>query len=121
MPVIFQPENIQKILEGKKTQTRRLGKYQLKVGRVYGIKDRWFAKATAYVRITRRFKQRLGDISTEDLQKEGYRNIWEFQAAWIRMHKHWNPDAIVTVYEFKLDEGNGRIQARLSENLRMPL
>jgi len=116
MPLTFKSDNIKKILNGTKTQTRRRGKHQLKLGHVYGIKANWFKKAAAYVRITRKFKERLGDISGEDIQKEGYRNIWEYKAEWIKLHGHWDPDIIVTAYEFELEKGNGRRQTRINNH-----
>jgi hypothetical protein len=93
---------LQKILAGEKTQTRRLHRKGWKVGRVYGLRSRRFEKAQHHIIITRRFKQRLGDISIKDVQKEGFRTLEQFQAAWVRIHGGWNPDKIVTAYEFKL-------------------
>ena len=106
--MFFKKWHIELILSGRKTQTRRLpGKsanYQ--VGRVYGIRDRWFSKPEAHILITHKFRQRLGDISLEDVGKEGYSSLEEFQRAWEEAHGpgSWNPDLIVTVYEFKLKE-----------------
>lgn len=102
--MLFKKKHIEIILKGEKTQTRRLpGKSaNYKVGHVYSIRDRWFSKAQGYILITRRFRQRLGDISAGDIKKEGYRNIWEFQVAWQRIHGSWNPNDIVTCYEFKV-------------------
>ena len=63
-----------------------------------------------HIIIIRKFKQRLGDISLEDVGKEGYSSIEEFQRAWEEVHGlgGWNPDLIVTVYEFKLEERRKR-------------
>ena len=116
MPITFKADNIKKILEGEKTQTRRKSKNEFKLGHVYGIKANWFRKAAAYVRITRKFKQRLSDISMEDIQKEGYRNILDLRAVWIKLHGHWDPDIIVTAYEFELLKSNGRRQTRINNH-----
>lgn len=102
MGLVFKENNLRRILEGHKTQTRRLGSREYKIGNVYGIRSRYFDKAKARVLITRKFKQRLGDISLEDIQKEGFNTLEEFQAAWVRINHGWNPDLIVTVYEFKV-------------------
>jgi hypothetical protein len=92
------------ILKGEKTQTRRLsGKSaNYKVGYAYSIRDKWFSKAQGYILITRKFRQKLGDISPEDAKKEGYNSLDEFRAVWIKINGSWKPDEIVTSYEFEL-------------------
>ncbi len=100
MGLVFKKDRLQKVLEGRKTQTRRTSRNTLKVGKVYLIRCRYFEKAK--VLIIRKFKQRLGDISLEDVRKEGFDSLEEFQACWARIHGSWRPDIIVTVYEFKL-------------------
>ena len=106
--MLFKKWHIELILAGRKTQTRRLPDKSANyhVGRVYGIRDRWFSKPEAHILITRKFRQRLGDISLEDVGKEGYSSLEEFQRAWEEVHGpgSWRPNLIVTVYEFKLKE-----------------
>ena len=106
--MLFKKKHVELILAGRKTQTRRLpGKSaNYSVGRVYAIRDRWFSKAQGYILITRKFRQKLGDINLEDVKKEGYSSLEEFQRAWEEVHGPggWKPDLIVTVYEFKLKE-----------------
>ena len=96
------------ILAGRKTQTRRLlGKSaNYSVGWVYAVRDRWFSKAQGYILITRKFRQKLGDISLEDVKKEGYNSLQEFRRAWEEVNGlgSWDPKQIVTVYEFKIVE-----------------
>ena len=102
MGLVFKEDNLLKILEGRKTQTRRTSRNELRIGKVYPIRCRYFERAKDKALITRKFKQRLGDISLEDARKEGFDSLEEFQACWTRIHGSWNPDIIVTVYEFKL-------------------
>ncbi len=108
--MLFKKKHIELILAGK-TQTRRLpGKsasYQ--VGRVYAIKDSWFSKAEGYILITRKFHQKLGDISLEDAKKEGYNSLEEFRRAWEEIHGKgsWNPKQVATVYEFRVVKKRG--------------
>ena len=101
---LFKRKHLKKILEGTKTQTRRTHKRTWKIGHIYSIRDRWFGKPQAHIKILRRFKQRLGDISTEDVKKEGYGSLAEFQRVWEEIHGpgSWDPDLVVTCYEFKL-------------------
>ncbi len=104
--MLFKKKHIEMILAGKKTQTRRLpGKSaSYYVGRVYAIRDNWFAKPSGYILITRKFHQKLGEISLEDIKKEGYNSLEEFRRAWEEIHGKgsWNPKQAVTVYEFKV-------------------
>lgn len=99
---LFKPDSIRKILEGTKVQTRRLHKRGWKVGKTYAIRTTWFEKGKVRILILRRFRERLGDISLEDVKKEGFETLTQFQAAWIRINHKWAPDAIVTAYEFRL-------------------
>jgi hypothetical protein len=71
--MLFKRRHIELILSGRKTQTRRLPDKSANyhVGRVYGIRDRWFSKPEAHILITRKFRQKLGEISCEDVKKEG--------------------------------------------------
>jgi len=103
---LFKRKHVELILQGRKTQTRRLHSYEWKLGRVYGVRDKLFGKPVARIMVIRKFRQRLGDISLEDVGKEGYSSLEEFQRAWEEVHGPggWNPDLIVTVYEFKLEE-----------------
>ena len=53
--------------------------------------------------VIRKFRQRLGDISLEDVGKEGYSSLQEFQMAWEEIHGpgSWDPNLTVTAYEFQ--------------------
>jgi len=107
--MLFKKKHIEMILAGRKTQTRRLpGKSaNYSMGRVYAIRDSWFSKAQGFILITRKFKQRLGEISLEDIRREGYNTLEEFRKAWEEIHGHesWRPNQTVIVYEFKPVEG----------------
>jgi len=103
---LFKRVHLQLVLEGRKTQTRRTHKRMWKVSRAYAIRDRWFTKPEGRILILRRFKQHLGDISKEDVEKEGYMSMEEFRKAWATIYGKWNSDQIVTVYEFKLQQGS---------------
>ena len=103
---IFKRKHLELVLQGRKTQTRRVHKGLWTVGRIYAVRDRWFTKAAGYILITRRFRQRLGDISQKDIKKEGYEELEEYKKVWeeIRGPGSWNPDLVVTVYEFVLQQ-----------------
>ena len=100
--MMFKKHHIHMILEGLKTQTRRKGKMRHSVGKVYGIRCQWFERNKYFILITRRFRERLGDISEADAKKEGYGSIANFKKAWLKINGSWDPEEIVTAYEFKL-------------------
>jgi hypothetical protein len=99
---LFKKKHIPLILAGRKVQTRRVHTHEWKIGRCYMIRDHWFDKGKGTILITRKFKQRLSEISLEDVKKEGYDTLEEFQQVWIEIHGAWQPNRIVTAYEFKL-------------------
>jgi hypothetical protein len=82
--------------------TRRLHKRPYRVGHTYRIQRDWFHWTDIYIRITRRFREPLGDISPQDIRKEGYSTLEEFKEAWIEINGEWNPDMEVWAYEFEL-------------------
>lgn len=100
--MLFKKHHIDKILHGQKTMTRRLSKRQYHVGSKQGIRSQWFQKSIAHILITRRFKQRLGDINLEDVKKEGYSSLEEFRKVWTEINGSWDPNIVVTVYEFQV-------------------
>jgi hypothetical protein len=100
---LFKRNLILMVLSGVKTQTRRIHQRGWVIGHTYKIKDTYYCKGLGTIKITRAFKQRLGDISEQDVQKEGFKDRAEFIQTWIKINKGaWNPDVIVTAYEFTL-------------------
>jgi len=94
-------------------QTRRTGKRKYRVGSLQPVTETWFQKPQFYIRITRHYRQRLGDVSSEEAEKEGYRTIDEFKAVWIKLHGTWNPELIADAYEFKIAKKGGKPMAQL--------
>jgi hypothetical protein len=101
---LFKKALIAQVLDKSKTQTRRIHKYKWKIGNTYKIKNNYHCKGLGSIKITRAFKQRLGDISDQDIKKEGFENRTDFINAWNALNGSWNPDIIVIVYEFNLIE-----------------
>ena len=99
---LFKRRHIHKIREGRKTQTRRTHKHTWKLGKTYSIRASYFGKPEGHIKITKKFKQKLGEISPEDVKKEGFNSLEEFREAWIEINGNWNPEQIITAYEFKL-------------------
>lgn len=103
--MLFKPELLEKVLQGHKTQTRRTNGNNLHPGQTYGVRTNYYEKSRGHIRILRATQQRLGDISLEEVQKEGFKNIWEFREAWLKIYLRWNPDEVVTAYEFEVVKG----------------
>jgi len=99
--VLFKRSHIRLIKEGRKTQTRRNHRHEWKVGRIYLVKASWYGPIEGYIRITRKFRQKLGDISPEEIRKEGFQSLEEFRQVWEEINGGWNPEEVVTVYEFE--------------------
>ena len=100
--VLFKRPLLFLILQGRKTQTRRVHRREWKVGRTYALRTSWYGKPEGYIIITRKFHQRLGDISLEDVKKEGFDSLEEFRKAWEKINGTWDPEQTVIVYEFQL-------------------
>lgn len=100
--VLFKRPLLFLILEGRKTQTRRIHRREWKAGRTYVLRTSWYGKPEGYIIITRKFRQRLGDISLEDVKREGFDSFQEFRRAWTEIHGSWDPEETVIVYEFRL-------------------
>jgi hypothetical protein len=104
--VIFRPELVGLIKEGRKTQTRRLTKagemecrykpnhaYKVQPGRGQRGED-----TITVVEPPRR--ERLGDLSLKDARREGFRNVKEFERYWKELHGAYDPDEEVWVISF---------------------
>ena len=102
--MMFKKDLLEMVLSGRKTQTRRRHKNPLKEKQKYVVKKNWYNNTEYYIRITRVYPQKLGDVSEEEAHKEGFSGLDKFRDAWIRINGSWDPDMVVTVYEFELAE-----------------
>jgi len=107
--MLFKKHLIKRIQERRKTQTRRISRRKYRVDRTYSIRDNWFGKPQCHIHITRRFEQKLGEISPEDIKKEGFNSLEEFRRVWeeINGKGSWDPEEMVIVYEFELVQPPG--------------
>ena len=107
--MIFSPENIELIREGKKTETRRIWKKpHVKVGKTYQCRTSRYAKTpedSPYIKITAMRKERLGEITPEAAKREGMDSglkIFQFRELWVKLHGLWDPDQEVYVIDFEV-------------------
>jgi ASC-1-like (ASCH) protein/Zn ribbon nucleic-acid-binding protein len=71
--MMFKDEMANLIDQGKKTATRRLStKKFYKVGSIQPIQRNYCTKATKHIRILKRYKQKLRNMSNEDAIAEGF-------------------------------------------------
>jgi hypothetical protein len=102
--MMFKKDLLDMVISGAKTQTRRRHKHTLRKDRIYAVKRNWLETTGDYIQIKKVYPQKLGDVSEEEAHKEGFSGLDEFREAWIRINGSWDPEMVVTVYEFELAE-----------------
>lgn len=87
--------DIERVLAGAKTSTRRNGRYA-DPGEILELKGRKF-------RITRVYRQSLGELTQDDVRSEGFESLEDYKSYILGMHKGmpWIPAAKVWVHEFQ--------------------
>lgn len=96
----FNPEFVPLILNGTKTQTRRLGKKRWRENTIQ--KCQAGESAFAKVRILSVNRESLGQISDEDVRNEGFGTKKAFQEAWTAIYGSWEDEKEVWVIKFRL-------------------
>ena len=100
--MIFKKEFLPLILSERKNQTRRTHSRLLKVGHIYSIQVNRTHSTGYYIKILKRYIQKLDEISESEAQKEGFNSLSEFKEVWIEITGQWDPTLEVVAYEFKL-------------------
>ena len=104
--MVFTPEAVRRIAQGKQTMTRRLVKSSScpqKVGRVYQAQPGWARKGIHHITITDVCRERLGDISLPDARREGFRTRADFFEDWAKQ-RTLDHDEMVWVISFVLGD-----------------
>jgi hypothetical protein len=88
-------EDVQKVLEGKKTATRRNGRYA-DVGEVMTLEGQDFV-------VERVYSQSLGELTDEDAHREGFDSLEDYKQSILSIHPGmpWVPQMRVWVHEFR--------------------
>lgn len=88
------PEDIEKVIKGEKTATRRNGRYA-DVGEVMDLQGHKFVVEKVY-------SQALGEMTDEHAKQEGFATLEEYKQTILSMHPGmpWVPKMKVWVHEF---------------------
>ena len=88
------PEDVQKVLNGQKTATRRNGVYAYP-GEIMVLDGKEFKVDALY-------SQTLGELTDEHAQQEGFTSVEEYKQSILSMHAKmpWIPTMSVWVHEF---------------------
>jgi hypothetical protein len=104
--MLFKPEHVEPILNGRMTQIRKLwDKPMAKVGSIHEARTALFSKDYfASIIITGLRREKLGAITIEDAMLEGYDDLVSYKEAWKKINGCWEPNSIVYVVSFELKE-----------------
>jgi len=93
--LVRHPKLVASALAGKKTQQRRDG--------VYAYPEETFELEGVPFIVTSLERQRLGDMTDEDAQAEGYPNLEMYKGLILKMHPGmgWDENGLVWVHSFK--------------------
>jgi len=96
--LVTKPADVEKVITGMKTATRRNGRYA-DIGETMELGDNRFV-------VERIYRQRLGEITEEDAKKEGFANLDAYKESILSMHPgmKWLPQMKVWVHEFSRAE-----------------
>lgn len=88
------PEDVEKVIAGTKTATRRNGRYA-DVGEIMVLKDKEFIVNNVY-------SQTLGELTNEHAKQEGFETVEEYKETILSYHPGmpWLPKMKVWVHEF---------------------
>ena len=101
--ILFKPHHIDLILQGRKTQTRRLwSRWRVRDGSVHACKTKLFGNTIVRVKVVRRWVEKLGDISDVDAQAEGYTDAAAYLEEFDRINGVTPRDTEVRCVEFRL-------------------
>ena len=106
--MIFKPELITSIQVGSKTMTRRRLPCPYKAERSYAVQPGRGKRHVFHIWPYAIREERLGDITNEDAEREGFRNVSEFVDYWMGLYGAYNPHERVAVIEWAAVEWRKR-------------
>jgi N4-acetylcytidine amidohydrolase len=93
--LITVPADVEKVIAGQKTATRRNGRYA-DVGEIMTLQGKQFIVEKVYA-------QTLGELTDEACRQEGFSSLEEYKQSILSMHAGmpWLPHMKVWVHEFR--------------------
>lgn len=93
--LVTKPDDVNKVIQGKKTATRRNGRYA-DVGEVMQLNGKSFI-------IERVYSQTLGELTDEHAQQEGFDTVEQYKQTILSYHPGmpWLPKMRVWVHEYR--------------------
>jgi len=100
--MLFNRSLMDKILSGRKVETRRIWKRcMVKENRIYAARTDYSKDSVfAYIYIKYVRRERLCDMDDHSAMLEGFSSLDEFKYVWIRCYGSWNPMQEVYVIGF---------------------
>lgn len=88
------PQDVEKVIKGEKTATRRNGRYA-DIGEIMKLDGHAFEVRNVYV-------QTLGELTNDDAKQEGFESVEAYKSSILSAHPGmpWSPDMKVWVHEF---------------------
>ncbi|MFC3883531.1 ASCH domain-containing protein [Bacillus songklensis] len=88
-------EDVEKVIAGKKTATRRNGRYA-DVGEIMTLKGHNYV-------VERVYSQSLGELTDEHVRQEGFESVEDYKQSILSIHPGmpWLPQMRVWVHEFR--------------------
>ena len=104
--MLYAPKHIDDIENHIKTETRRLwSRWHVKVGGIYACQRKRCqpnAECDAWIRVTGRYTQFLGEMTEENAKAEGGYTLEQFKKIWPKYSgKEWDDNELVYVIEFE--------------------
>jgi hypothetical protein len=101
--MIFKAQHIKLIQQGLKTQTRRLKRPRVVVGRTYSLNTRFYKRENhGRIRATKLYERPLGQVTPADANNLGYASREAYLEALRTIHGHeLDLNASVWVLEFE--------------------
>ncbi|MCW3991187.1 MAG: ASCH domain-containing protein [Candidatus Bathyarchaeota archaeon] len=87
MTLIFKRKYLDRIVGGEKTATRRASRPMVKPRGIYRMRAGFFEYLPDRIRVLRIYTQRMSDMTSEDVLKEGFASPEEFRLEWTGIYR----------------------------------
>jgi len=99
--LFFEPNDMEPILDGVKTQVVSRSAPDPKVKAGVNVQASVYVPHFADLRVVSVERKRLRYFDEEDAKREGYSNLAEFKRAWKKNHTKWDDEELVHIIRFQ--------------------